>query len=183
MLGTEELMKEHQLILKYVGLMERYSEYSLKYPDALVLLENAAGFIAFIQEFADHFHHAKEEDILFRYLEVPGVLTHCNPVPQMLMEHEQAREFVRNMERAVQEKALNELADNAAQYAQLLKEHIFKEDNILYPMGERGLSDEAKTALLKECIEADQRLDSRAVWAKYQTLHKTLEQRLAALTD
>ncbi|MEE7626130.1 hypothetical protein V3O24_08150 [Methylobacter sp. Wu8] len=45
------------------------------------------------------------------------------------------------------------------------------------------MSDEAKTALLKECIEADQRLDSRAVWAKYQTLHKTLEQRLAALTD
>lgn len=180
---TEELMKEHQLILKYVDLMERYSAYSLKHPDALALLENSAGFIEFIKEFADHFHHTKEEDILFRYLEVPGVLTHCNPVPQMLTEHEKAREFVHNMERAVQEKALNDLADNTAQYAQLLKEHIFKEDNILYPMGERGLSDEAKTALLREYAQADQRLDSQGLWAKYETLHKALELKLTTLAD
>ena len=64
-------------------------------------------------------------------LEVPGVLTHCNPVPQMLSEHSKAREFVRNMENAIQTKELNKLAVNAGQYARLLKEHIYKEDNIL----------------------------------------------------
>lgn len=175
MLATESLMKEHRLILKYIDLMERYSELSLKHPESPVLLEKAACFIEFIHEFADHFHHSKEEDILFRYLEAPGVLTHCNPVPQMLMEHDKAREYVRNMERAVQEKALNMLADNAAKYAKLLKEHIYKEDNILYPMGERGLSDEAKTALLKECAKADQRLNSQAIWNKFEILGAKLE--------
>lgn len=180
---TEDLMKEHQLILKYADLMGRCADYSLKHPGAVVLLENAAGFIGFIKEFADHFHHAKEEDILFRYLEVPGVLTHCNPVPQMLMEHEKAREFVRNMERALQQKALNDLADNTARYARLLKEHIYKEDNILYPMGERGLSDEDKTALLKEYVQADQRVDSQAIWAKYEALYMELEPVLNALAD
>ncbi|HEY8035163.1 MAG TPA: hemerythrin domain-containing protein [Methylobacter sp.] len=183
MLATENLMKEHQLILKYVDLMEHYVEFSLNHPDTPVLLEKAAGFIGFIHEFADHFHHAKEEDILFRYLEVPGVLTHCNPVPQMLMEHEKAREYVRNMEQAVQTKAVNVLADNAAQYARLLKEHIYKEDNILYPMGENGLSDEAKTALLKEYAETDRRLDSRAIWDKYKNIYKEFELVLATLAD
>ncbi len=180
---TEDLMKEHQLILKYVDLMERYAEYSLKHPGTPILLDKAAGFIGFIKEFADHFHHAKEEDILFPHLEMPGVLTHCNPVPQMLSEHHKAREFVHNMERATQEKALTELADNAAQYAQLLKEHIYKEDNILYPMAERGLSDQAKTALLEEYAQADQHLDSQAIWAKYQALHAELELGLAARAD
>jgi hemerythrin-like domain-containing protein len=183
MLATENLMKEHQLILKYVDLMERYVAFSLKHPDSLVLLEKAAGFIEFIHEFADHFHHAKEEDILFRYLGIPGVLTHCNPVPQMLMEHDKARRFVKNMEQAVQAKALNALADNAAQYARLLKEHIYKEDNILYPMGEAGLSDEAKKALLKEYAQTDERLDSLAIWAKYETLCTELDLGLNALTD
>ncbi len=183
MLATENLMKEHQLILKYVALMERYSEFSLKHPDKPVLLEKAACFIEFIHEFADHFHHAKEEDILFRYLGVPGVLTHCNPVPQMLMEHDKARGYVQNMERAVQEKALAALADNAAQYARLLTEHIYKEDNILYPMGEAGLSDEAKTALLKEYAQTDERLNSGAIWSKYEALCAELEQGLGALVD
>ena len=130
MLATENLMKEHQLILKYIDLMERYAELGLKDLNASVLVEKADYFIQFIHEFADHFHHAKEEDILFRYLEVPGVLTHCNPVPQMLSEHNKAREFVRNMENAIQTKELNELVANAGEYASLLREHIYKEDNI-----------------------------------------------------
>lgn len=183
MLTAENLMKEHQLILKYVDLMERYAAFSLKHPDRSVLLEQAAAFIAFIDEFADHFHHAKEEGILFRYLGVPGVLTHCNPVPQMLMEHDKARGYVQGMEQAVQAKDLTALAGNASRYAQLLKEHIYKEDNILYPMAEAGLSDQAKTALLKEYAEADERMDSRAVWAKYESLYSELELGLDAQAD
>jgi len=178
MLATEDLMKEHQLILKYIDLMERYAEFDLKDLIAPILFENANCFIQFIHEFADHFHHAKEEDILFRYLEVPGVLTHCNPVPQMLFEHSKAREFVRNMENAIQAKKINELTTNAGQYARLLKEHIYKEDNILYPMAERGLSDEAKSSLLKEYIETDNRLNSHAIWLKYEILCTELEQQL-----
>ena len=178
MLATEDLMKEHQLILKYIDLMERYAEFDLKDLIAPILFENANCFIQFIHEFADHFHHAKEEDILFRYLEVPGVLTHCNPVPQMLFEHSKAREFVRNMENAIQTKEINELTVNAGQYARLLKEHIYKEDNILYPMAERGLSDEAKSSLLKEYTETDNRLNSRAIWLKYEILCTELEQQL-----
>ncbi len=178
MLATEDLMKEHQLILKYIDLMERYAEFDLKDLMAPILFENANCFIQFIHEFADHFHHAKEEDILFRYLEIPGVLTHCNPVPQMLFEHNKAREFVRNMENAIQAKKINELTANAGQYAKLLKEHIYKEDNILYPMAERGLSDEAKSSLLKEYIETDNRLNSHAIWLKYEILCTELEQQL-----
>ena len=101
MVTTENLIKEHQLILSYVDLMERYAEFSLKNPQHSMLLEKAHYFIAFIHEFADDFHHAKEEHILFRYLEAPGVLTHCNPIPQMLNEHGKARELVRNMEQAL----------------------------------------------------------------------------------
>ena len=158
--------------------MERYTEFDLKDLNTFILFEKANCFMQFIHEFADHFHHAKEEDILFRYLEVPGVLTHCNPVPQMLFEHSKAREFVRNMENAIQTKEINELTVNAGQYARLLKEHIYKEDNILYPMAERGLSDEAKSSLLKEYTETDNRLNSRAIWLKYEILCIELEQQL-----
>ena len=61
MLATEHLMKEHQLILKYVDLLERYVELSSKNSESSLLFEKAPVFIQFIHEFADEFHHAKEE--------------------------------------------------------------------------------------------------------------------------
>ena len=170
MLVTENLMSEHQLILKYLELMEQTANQ----PDSAVLLANANHFIAFIHEFADDFHHAKEEDSLFRYLVAPDILTHCNPIPQMLLEHHKARELVQSMENAIVKNDLTMLVTAMHQYASLLKEHIFKEDNILYPMAERGLSDTMKTALLTEYSNTEQRLDSATIWLRYQTLYNEL---------
>ena len=178
MIAIENLMKEHQLILKYVDLMERYAEFGLKDLNSPFLFEKANCFIHFIHEFADHFHHAKEENILFRYLEVPGVLTHCNPVPQMLFEHDKARDLVRNMENAIKTKDINGLVVSSGSYSRLLREHICKEDTILYPMAEHGLSEEAKSSLLKEYIETDGRLNSQDIWRKYEILGTELEQQL-----
>jgi hemerythrin-like domain-containing protein len=67
---------------------------------------------------------------------------------------------------------------NAGQYARLLKEHIYKEDNILYPMAERGLSDEAKSSLLKDYTETDNRINSQDIWRKYEILYNELELQL-----
>ena len=36
--------------------------------------------VSFIKNYADKFHHAKEEDILFMELNKDGVLEHCNPI-------------------------------------------------------------------------------------------------------
>jgi hemerythrin-like domain-containing protein len=180
MTATTDLMHEHQLILKYVDLMERYANLNEQKPDSFIMFEKAGWFIDFIHEFADTFHHAKEEKILFRYLETPGVLIHCNPVPQMLIEHEQARSYVRNMESALSSKNLQVLVQNTQQYASLLKQHIFKEDNILYPMAEQGLSAKLKASLLREYAETEARLDSPTIWKKYETLQVELENHLNA---
>lgn len=167
---TEQLKNEHQLILKYISLMEQYANHT----DSSLLLDNAKRFIAFIHDFADNFHHAKEEDVLFRYLALPNVLSHCNPIPQMLFEHNKARELVNVMENALAANNPNDLIIAMRQYASLLKEHIFKEDNILYPMAERGLPDSVKTTLLSEYAEIGQNLNSTAIWQQYQTLYAEL---------
>ena len=48
MLATENLMKEHQLILKYIDLMERYAQLSIKNAQPSMLMEKAPYFIEFI---------------------------------------------------------------------------------------------------------------------------------------
>ena len=46
-------------------------------------------------------------------------------------------------------------------------------------MGERGLSDTAKSSLLKEYTETDDRLDSQTIWYKYEALYTDLENQFA----
>ena len=100
--------------------------------------------IEFIRGYADKFHHAKEEDILFVELSKDGVQMHCNPTPQMLHEHELGRNFIGELEAEIGKNDKNKVIESARGYANLLKDHIFKEDNILYPMADEALSQEAQ---------------------------------------
>ena len=172
---THELMNEHQLILKYIDLMERYIEFSQTNEDEDLLLEKAPDFISFIQRFADGYHHAKEEEILFKYLQAPGVLSHCNPLSVMLHEHELGRMYVQNMKNAVANVSLESLCKNAYAYSQTLKEHIYKEDNVLYPMAEEGISDGDKITLDNEYKQTEEKLNKQAIWNEYEEKYSELE--------
>ena len=111
--------------------------------------------IEFIREYADRFHHAKEEDILFKELCRPDAKMHCNPVEQMLYEHNLGRNFVKGMEEGLKEGNKNRITENARGYSQLIQEHINKEDNILYPMADEALSEKSKKSMLKEFEKAE----------------------------
>jgi hemerythrin-like domain-containing protein len=175
---SDDLKKEHQLILKYIGLMERYIEFSLENSNKPILLDKAEEFIGFIQKFADQFHHAKEEDLLFKYLAAPGVLTHCNPLPQMLVEHDLGRKYVQGMKDSLTNKDLDKLIDNTRDYGKLLKEHIQKEDNILYPMAENGIADPVKNALRNEYNNVEMQIGAQNVWNEYEKKFVELEKYL-----
>ena len=106
--------------------------------------------INFIREYADKFHHAKEEDILFVELCKEEVKMHCNPTKQMLYEHDLGRDFVKRLEEGIEENNKDKIMENARGYAHLLQEHISKEDNILYPMANEFLSQEVKDKMLEK---------------------------------
>ena len=72
--------------------------------------------IDFIRNYADNFHHAKEEDILFVELNKEGVLEHCNPIGQMLHEHDLGRGFVKGLSEAVEKGNKIEAVKNARGY-------------------------------------------------------------------
>ena len=66
----------------------------------------------------------------------------------MLFEHNKAREFVKNMEKSLEEKDKKRLVENARDYINLIQEHIFKEENILYPIADNTLDKETEKEIL-----------------------------------
>ena len=155
---TKILSDEHQNILKIVSVV-------VKECDALEsgrdLDKNFfMKVIDFIRNYADKFHHAKEEDILFVELCKDTVQMHCNPTGQMLFEHDLGRDFVKSMEAGLKENDNKKVAANARGYAQMIQEHIFKEDNILYPMADEALGAEIQASMLERFKEVETKFEA-----------------------
>jgi len=139
---TTILSEEHQNILKMIDLVMNECEQLENGKEIDVpFFQNV---ISFIKNYADGFHHKKEEDILFKTMLEQAEYLHCNPIPVMLHEHDEGRHYVRGMEEALLKKNADALGENARNYGFLLQEHIYKEDNILYPMAEEALSEDQK---------------------------------------
>lgn len=149
---THVLVEEHALILRMIGLLEKNAPETAagRYMNWQFYLDG----VDFIRNYSDRFHHAKEEDVLFKALVDNGMPREHSPVAAMLMEHDQGRSFVRAMESAVLEAQSGRsdkyqvIAENALAYAALLRDHIDKEDNILYPLSERVIPDSMRPEIL-----------------------------------
>jgi hemerythrin-like domain-containing protein len=132
----------------------------------------------FITVFVDHCHHSKEEELLFPALTAAGVPLEGGPVGVMLHEHIQGRRSVQAMSDALarykagDKKAIHDFAGNARQYINMLNAHIDKENNVLYPMGEKLLSDEIDARLVEgfSIIERE-----RIGEGKHEQFHEMLQ--------
>jgi len=123
--------------------------------------------VEFLVGFADGCHHHKEEDVLFPAMVRAGLPEDQGPIAVMLDEHRQGRAFIRTIrERAAalaagEPAAAAELIGAVRGYVALLRAHIMKEDQVLFPMAVQMLS----TATARAMIEDFDRVDREDVAA------------------
>lgn len=151
MTPTEFLKQEHRSIEEMLRVMESVCK-KLENGDT-VSTGDLRNIVEFIKQFADKAHHGKEEDLLFTAMIDAGIPKDGGPVGVMLMEHDMGRNFVKGLSDAIDEydngnkDAATKIIENAKNYASLLSNHIYKEDNILYPMADMHLSPEQQKQL------------------------------------
>lgn len=141
---TTILMDEHRVIEQVLNCLERMAELCEQGQPIAVEAANQA--FDFIRTFADHCHHAKEEDLLFPLMEQKGFSRAHGPTGVMLSEHEQGRQLVRAMSEAVTKYtggaayAAREFATAARAFVALLRQHIQKEDHCLFAMADQAFT-------------------------------------------
>ncbi len=176
---TKVLMEEHQLILRMITLLEANARRAerAEFHDWTFF----ATAVDFICNFADRFHHAKEEHVLFTALIQNGMPEKRSPIEAMHIEHEQGRAHVRGMETALahiqagKTEQIPILVNHAMGYAELLRQHIAKEDTILYPLAERVLPEGARPDIIKGYAQAE--AETPQVEQKYRSLVEDFERR------
>lgn len=142
MKAIDILVKEHDEIIKIIEI----TKVILNHDDNTSIdMDHVNKIIGFIENFADKYHHLKEEDVLFVEMLNYGMSKDNGPIAMMLFEHDKGRQFIKEAKNGIEKlksgdnQAFDQIKNNLLAYCQLLTNHIGKENNILYPMAEQIL--------------------------------------------
>ncbi|HTM07838.1 MAG TPA: hemerythrin domain-containing protein [Verrucomicrobiae bacterium] len=167
--STEVLTAEHRIIETVLEALEKLAQTA-----ETSALADWAKAIDFLRNFADKCHHLKEETLLFPTLEEHGIPREGGPIGMMLAEHEEGRGFVRAMAAAVDTGARDVLRREATAYIRLLRQHILKEDEVLFQMADSILSAEEQQKLLRDFEEHELREIGPGFHEKYLQIARDL---------
>jgi hemerythrin-like domain-containing protein len=182
MKAMEILMEEHRVIEHVLNTLE--SSINLLEKGVQIRPEFFLSATDFMRGFADGCHHAKEEGILFYLMQQQGITEDGCPLGVMLAEHECGRQYTRALASAAQAMQAGSPGGNrraiqsSRSYVALLRQHIMKEDNILFPMAEEIIPVN-QHALLMEGFEHVEQVElGPGQHEKFHALATALEQEL-----
>jgi len=179
MLPTEDLMSEHRVIERMLGIVDKACDRIENGQE--VEQELFVGAADFFKNFADKCHHSKEEKLLFEKMQERGVSGEVGPIAVMLREHQDGRAHVRRMAELsaskMSKKTKDGLVKASKSYVDLLSKHIQKEDNILYPMANQILTKDDQEELLKGFEEVEEKVMGQGVHERYHHMIEEWEKK------
>ncbi len=162
----KKLVDEHVLIKRLVALIPAVIDtIDIDSEEERQLILDVVDFIRF---YADKYHHAKEEEILFKYFD-----ENLDILKVIHEDHENARGHVKAVLEAVNNGDKNNVVNHLNAYKELLTEHIKKEDEILYPWMDRNLSIRAVGELFSKFADVDRQFENAP--EKYENFVNSLE--------
>jgi DUF438 domain-containing protein len=164
------LMTDHETTEKVFDAMAQALQDPQGPPPDMVL-----AMLEYCTAYVDNCHNKKEEDHLFPLIERRGIPRTGGPLAVMLAEHEQSRAMLERLVPVGRACAdgdpgvLDSFRQMFQEYAALLKNHYWKENDILYPMARRVMSEADAQAIL-DGIEATETALGDDTRAKYYAM-------------
>lgn len=180
-LYLSNLMNDHSLIEKALILVERQIQKKNK-----INLTALRTLFDFLWDYGDMCHNMKEEKVYFPLLLERG-LPPSGPVAVMLMEHEEERKYINQIKNQLQSISSTNIPpdffDIVSSYIDLTKNHIWKENDILYPMGKRILSSDDEINLNAEFRRIEKDSLGEGAYTRYSTLLEAMEKESGGKVD
>jgi hemerythrin-like domain-containing protein len=140
--ATKVMIKEHKVIKKALDVLVNAVKGNVE--DEMLYSDLAR----FFSEYADAIHHGKEEKILFEMLKKRAPEHVLEIVKALEEDHVRGRELVRKIRENAS--SVDRLRDYALAYASMLRDHIVKEDDGLFPAMHPYVSPDEEREMLKE---------------------------------
>jgi hemerythrin-like domain-containing protein len=169
--ATDDLRREHDVILSVLEIAEDVVKNKTHTEDAKLKFGNE--FIYFLSVFTDRCHHGKEEGHLFPTMINKGFPNHDGPIGVMMQEHINGRAMVKEMRSYVDQKDLIGLVQTVAEYTVFIRNHISKENNLIFPMADKYLSSEEQDDMFANFEIFEEDVVGHGV---HEQLHKMIDQ-------
>lgn len=144
MLGLKEDDKRFQISKGLDIFATLFRDVNLFYVDDVQPEKMVQDGIDYLQEYADVFHHQKEEELVFSRLKQASPQGKLLVEQGMLVEHDLARYYIRSMKKLLKKDVTEEvcvrLIGFIQAYIDLLERHIEKENSVAYPYAVRKLA-------------------------------------------
>jgi len=178
MKAIDQLKNEHEGIKIMLDVLKNIAERVEKGKVSELKAEDIRNTVTFFREFADKCHHTKEERELFPMLEKAGIQKEGGPIGVMLAEHEMGRNHIRAMYESLDDLSESEIVaekfvDNAYAYVELLRQHIDKENDILFRMAELSLGNDMDNKLFQRFEDIEEKEMGEGTHEKY---HKMIDE-------
>lgn len=180
--ASEDLRNEHVSILFGLEILEQMVKVVRQ--SNVIELKDIDDMVNFLRVFADKCHHGKEEGLLFPAMEKVGIPNEGGPIGQMLIEHNQGRQYIAEMGASAANAILqsDRFTEAATAYFKLMRAHIEKENTVLFPMGDRLIPMDKQTQLLNQFEEFEDEVMGQGTHEKlHETLHKFEEKYLKTI--
>ncbi len=168
--ATQDLRKEHDAILYVLQLLDQMMQSEGR--DLETLRRYYGEVLYFLKLFADKCHHGKEEIYLFEALVKKGIPNEGGPVGVMLQEHAQGRDYISQMNQSLDNQDLSGFNTAAVQYRDLLRQHIEKENKVLFMMADKVLDEQAQDLLFEKFEEYEENVMGHNI---HEKLHSMIE--------
>lgn len=169
--ASEDLVNEHEGILFGLQVLEKMS--GLLSAGKNVPVDDLKEMVNFFKLFADKCHHGKEEGLLFPEMEKAGIPNENGPIGQMLLEHEEGRKYIAQMSDTFKQDFRPAVfVTPALYYISLLRNHIEKENNVLFPMGDERIPPDVQKRLLTAFEEHEEKVMGAGT---HERLHELLD--------
>ena len=158
---TEILMTDHETTERVFAAFEQ--ALAGPTPPSTSIVADA---LEYFTGYVERCHNHKEEDHLFPLAEQLGVPREGGPLAIMIMEHRRSEEALAALRTFAGEyiggrnDALPGLQKAFAEYSSILKEHFWKENDILFPMARRIFEDKDDATVLAGIAEVEGRFGS-----------------------
>ena len=153
MTATEILKHEHQVILTVMDAAER--EIRAIIPTGKITTDNIEEIIDFCRVFVESCHNAKEEEYLLPKMKERGEVENIDLLKAIFEEHAEGRHLMQLVAQSLPAAKAGAFPSDVAgvtanlkTYVQLLRAHIDKEDNVLFPLADRLLTPEDQKNIL-----------------------------------
>jgi hemerythrin-like domain-containing protein len=146
-------MEEHQYILRSLEVISEMANRAANGED--VDDRDVDCILQFLQAFGDDHHQEKEEAILFPALLKASNAEEHECLCQITFEHNQQRSLLEGIEDALRSRKGNDFVYYARRLAELMRAHIWSEDNEVFKRADAILSAEEDDRIARELAAYD----------------------------